>query len=184
MPEANFYTDPFFWALLSAVGMAYATSIFSKHKLRRSRLLVGIALVLIFAGRVAMVLPLCEQPRFEFGEWRWIVGGAIIALSLPFGALPVILVKWWDPPREGMRLRTTGVYGLVRHPIYFFEVIWPVGLSVMFDSIYGLALTPVWWFMFLIHTLAEEADLERSLGEEYVEYKKKVRGRIFPGLPF
>jgi len=183
MSALDFYKDPFFWALMSMFGMVAGTSIFSKHALRRSRIFVAMLLILVLVGRFVFVLPLCEQPRFEFGEWRWIVGGIIVALSLPFGAAPVFLVKWWDPPREGMKLRTTGIYGLVRNPIYLFEIIWPIGLSIMFNSIYGLALTPLWWLTFLIHTLAEEADLERALGEEYLAYKRKVRGRIFPGLP-
>jgi protein-S-isoprenylcysteine O-methyltransferase Ste14 len=35
----------------------------------------------------------------------------------------------------------------------------------------------------MVHTLAEEAALERSLGDLYREYMKKVPGRIFPWLP-
>jgi protein-S-isoprenylcysteine O-methyltransferase Ste14 len=145
---------------------------------------VTIALILVTVGRIVLVLPFCPQPRLEFGEWRWVIGGAIIAVGLILVAGPIFVVRWWSPPKEGMKLRTTGIYGLVRHPIYLFEVMWPVGLSIMFNSIYGLALTPAWWLTFLIHTLSEEADLERALGEEYLDYMKKVRGRIFPGLPF
>ncbi len=83
-----------------------------------------------------------------------------------------------------MELRTTGIYAVVRHPIYLAEVLWPLGLAIMLRSTFGVALTPLWWLAFLIHALSEEADLERALGSAYLDYKKKVRGRILPWLPF
>ena len=55
--------------------------------------------------------------------------------------------------------------------------------AIMFRSIIGLALVPVWWVGLLLHTLVEEESLERALGERYVEHKKRVLGRIIPGLP-
>lgn len=82
-----------------------------------------------------------------------------------------------------MKLHTTGVYGFVRHPIYLSEVLWPVGWSLIWGSVYGLALTPLWWSAFLLHALAEEETLERVLGGAYWAYKRSVRGRILPGLP-
>jgi protein-S-isoprenylcysteine O-methyltransferase Ste14 len=183
MSESAFYTNPFFWALLSMTGMMGATSLFSIYKLQRSITFVTAVLILVAAGRIVLVLPFCEQPRFETGWWAWIIGGAIILLSFAVFTGPVLFIRWWEAPKEGMTLRTTGVYGVVRHPIYLGEMLWPVGWSIIFGSIYGLALTSVWWLAFLLHALSEEAELERTLGSEYQDYMKKVRGRIFPGLP-
>ena len=75
------------------------------------------------------------------------------------------------------------MYSVVRHPMYLSEVLWPIGWSMMWGSIYGLALTPLWWLGFLFHVLVEEARLEKELGSEYTEYMKSVRSRILPGLP-
>lgn len=166
------------------LGMIGATSLFARHKLRHNIVFVSITLVLVTVGRIVLVLPFCRQPRFEIAGWNWIIGGTIIVLALALAAGPFFTVRWWSPPQAGMKLRTSGTYGLVRHPIYLCEVLWPVGLSIMFRSVYGLALTPIWWLAFLIHALSEEADLERALGPEYLEYEKQVRGRIFPGPPF
>ena len=55
MPDASFYTNPFFWALMSMFGMVGATSLFSKHSLRRSRIFVAIVLILITVGRIVFV---------------------------------------------------------------------------------------------------------------------------------
>ena len=108
--------------------------------------------------------------------------GAVMGLALAIAA-PALSVKWWRPPASGMELHTTGIYAWVRHPIYLCEVLWPVGWSLMWGSIYGLALTPVWWLGFLLHARAEEEQLERVLGQQYRDYCARVRGRIFPGLP-
>jgi protein-S-isoprenylcysteine O-methyltransferase Ste14 len=184
MMEPYFYTNPFFWALISMLGMVGATSLFSIHKLRRNGIFVSIVLILVTVGRFVLPLPFCAQPRFEIGGMHWIIGGIIVAIGLAVGAGPVIGVRWWSPPKAGMKLKTSGIYGIVRHPIYLCEVLWPLGMAIMFCSVYGVFLTPVWWLAFLIHALAEEANLRRELGDEYIEYEKKVRGRIFPGLPF
>jgi protein-S-isoprenylcysteine O-methyltransferase Ste14 len=183
MPETTFYTNPFFWAFLSMLGMVGATSLFSKHSLRHNVIFVSLSLVFVTIGRSLLVLPFCRQPRFEIAGLHWIIGGSIVVIALSAAAQPVFTVRWWSPPKEGMKLETSGIYAIVRHPIYLCEVLWPLGLAIMFRSVYGLALTPVWWSAFLIHALSEEADLERALGAEYREYRKRVRGRIFPGLP-
>ena len=164
--------------------MAVATSLFAIHKLRRNLIFVTIVLTLVTIGRIVLVLPFCAQPRFDIYGLHWIIGGIIFVLALAIGAHPCFTVKWWSPPATGMNLRTIGIYSLVRHPIYLCEVLWFLGWAIMFRSVYGIALAPVWWITFLIHALSEEADMERALGKKYLDYKKKVRGCIFPGLPF
>jgi protein-S-isoprenylcysteine O-methyltransferase Ste14 len=184
MQESTFFTNPFFWAFLSMLGMVFATSLFARHRLRHSIVFVSFTLILVTVGRMVLVLPFCLQPRFVMALWNWIVGGAIMILALAVAAGPFFTVRWWSPPQAGMKLRTSGIYGLVRHPIYLSELLWPLGLAIIFRSVYGVALTPFWWLVFLIHALSEEADMNRVLGSEYQEYEKKVRGCIFPGLPF
>jgi protein-S-isoprenylcysteine O-methyltransferase Ste14 len=53
----------------------------------------------------------------------------------------------------------------------------------MFRSIIGVALIPLWWAGFLFVILVEEKSLERTLGQPYLDYKGRVKGRIIPGLP-
>ena len=175
--------NPFFWAFVSLLGMVMATSIFSGHRLVRRRLFIPVTLLLVTAGRVVMVLPFCIQPRLPVHP-AVPAGIALFSLGLLVGAVPFFTVRWWAPPEKGMRLRTSGIYRLTRNPIYLSEVLWFTGWALLFRSLYGLLLVPVWWFVFLIHALAEEADMLDTLGDGYREYMKRVRGRIFPGLPF
>jgi len=180
----EFFKDPFFWAMISMFGFVGATSMFSKHKYTNNIIFVSLSLLFVTVGRIILVLPFCPQPRFDIGEIHLFLGGLLLVIGFGIVLIPTFIVKWWSPPKEDMKLRTTGIYGLIRHPIYFFEVVWFLALSIIFRSTYGLALSPIWWLVFLIHTLSEEAELERVLGDEYLQYKKKVRGRMFPGLPF
>ena len=97
--------------------------------------------------------------------------------------MPALRQRWWSGPRQGMVLHTTGIHGLVRHPIYLAEVLWPIGWSLLWGSTLGLLLTPLWWAGFLAHALAEEQRMEQVLGDEYRAYRAAVRGRFLPGLP-
>lgn len=68
--------------------------------------------------------------------------------------------------------------------IYTGELLWCLGLAIIFRSVIGVALVPIWWLAFLFHIAKEEASLERELGDLFLAYKKQVKGRIVPGLPF
>jgi len=165
-------------------GMAGAISLFARHTLRHSLAFVVIILILAILGRIVLVLPFCPQPRLELTDWNLILGGILLVLSPDRCCGPLFYCSLVVPAKPGMTQRTSGIYGVVRHPIYLSELLWPLGLALIFRSLYGAALTPLWWLALLIHALSEEAELERALGSEYLEYRKKVRGRIFPGLPF
>ena len=82
-----------------------------------------------------------------------------------------------------MVLRTSGIYGIVRNPIYLADILFSLGFAILFRSIIGVALIPVWWASFLFIVLTEEKSLERTLGQPYLDYRQRVKGRIIPGLP-
>ena len=116
------------------------------------------------------------------GILAWIVGIIMLIAGIVF-SIPAFIVKPITAPNESTKLKTTGFYALVRHPIYLGEILWTLGWAILFGSIIGVLLVPVWWIGLLFHIVIEEECLERTLGQPYLEYKKKVRGRIIPGLP-
>lgn len=173
--------EPFFWAFISMAAIAPGDGIVA-NVLPRSRLL-GLSVVFVFMlGRTMLVLPFCPQPRFDLAGLQLPVGFAVMALGLAI-LLPVFRVHWTTGPNESEVLRTTGVYGLVRHPGYLGNVLLGLGWALVFQSVIGVALTIGWWFAFSLHAAIEEASLERTHGAEYRSYKTRVRGRLFPGLP-
>jgi protein-S-isoprenylcysteine O-methyltransferase Ste14 len=79
----------------------------------------------------------------------------------------------------GQKVVSTGLYGLVRHPMYTGNVLVLVGLP--------LALGSYWALFFVLPGVAVLAariqDEEKLLGDEldgYHEYTKKVRSRLIP----
>jgi protein-S-isoprenylcysteine O-methyltransferase Ste14 len=179
----NFFRNPFFWAFISMFALMAGCLIVASRRLGRHPF-YGIIMVALFAlGRAVLVLPSLPQPRFTIGGWHWIIGGMIFFLGMIF-SIPALKIKPFTAPDEKMGLRTDGLYRIVRNPIYLAELLWCLGWSIMFRSTIGIALFPFWWASLLFLTLLEEENLERALGQSYIEYKKRVRGRIIPGLPF
>jgi protein-S-isoprenylcysteine O-methyltransferase Ste14 len=110
------------------------------------------------------------------------MGFMIFVAGLVF-MLPAFVIKPINAPHGDMNLKTTGFYRLTRNPIYFGEVLWCLGWAIIHRSVIGICLVPLWWLGLLFHIFIEEESLERELGQNYLEYKKRIRGRIIPGLP-
>jgi protein-S-isoprenylcysteine O-methyltransferase Ste14 len=71
---------------------------------------------------------------------------------------------------------TSGPYRITRNPMYLGMAFLYVGLALLLGVIWSLALLPVVLFVVDRHVIArEERYLEAKFGEEYREYKKRVR---------
>lgn len=175
-------TNPFFWAFLGMFGLVVGIALVSGIKLGQNSLLGLTTIIVCDTSRILLVLPFCPQPRFEMGGWNWVLGGIILGIAMIF-AVPALSTNWRTAPDSGTVLKTDGIYRIVRNPIYLADILFSLGFAVMFRSFIGIALTPVWWAAYLCIVLVEETSLERALGQAYLDYKQKVKGRIIPGLP-
>lgn len=78
------------------------------------------------------------------------------------------------------KLVTTGVYGIVRNPIYSAFLFVFSGVLILARNWYLLILPLVFWLLLtLFMKYTEEIWLEEKFGEEYIEYCKKVN-RVIP----
>lgn len=78
---------------------------------------------------------------------------------------------------EKMTFTTEGPYKFVRHPIYFFTIIFLVCRPVM-DLFYLTLLLCIIGY-FYVGSIYEEKKLSEIFGEDYIEYRNRVP-RIFP----
>ena len=79
------------------------------------------------------------------------------------------------PFKPASSLQTTGVYSFTRNPMYLGLLSLYIGLSLMFINWWDIIFIPV--IIILINTLViknEEKYLERTFGQTYLDYKKKV----------
>ncbi len=83
-------------------------------------------------------------------------------------------------PRAGAELTTTGMYGLVRHPLYTGLLLLGVGLVVI-----GASVLHVLAWVALLVLLAAKARVEEWMllerYDEYAQYAARV-GRLVPGI--
>lgn len=135
------------------------------------------------------IMPL-DARRFhwspEFPLWIRIAGGLLLTLGLAmvFEALrentfaaPVVKMQ----KERGQRVISTGVYGVVRHPMYAGAVLLFISTPLLLGSVYGLVLGFLLIITIAARSVGEEAMLKQEL-EGYSDYTKKVKWRIIPFL--
>ena len=81
--------------------------------------------------------------------------------------------------QEGQHVVDTGLYGIVRHPMYAVTLWLFLSIPLVLGSWYALICFAVYPILIVIRLLNEEKVLTEGL-EGYAEYKKKVRYRLIP----
>jgi len=180
----NQYLDnPFFWAFISMFTLVGACSVVGSKKIGSHPVLGWILVTVLSVGRVILVLPFVEQPRFDLNGYNSAIGIPLFVIGLIFALGPCFLIRPLNIAEENMAFITRSFYKYTRNPIYLGEILWCLGWSIIHGSIIGVMLVPVWWSGFLFLILIEEESLERAIGTNYRDYRKKVKGRIIPGIP-
>ena len=80
---------------------------------------------------------------------------------------------------DGQRVIDTGLYGIVRHPMYAATVCLFLSIPVVLGSWWALLCFLPYVPLIAVRAVNEERFLEREL-DGYTEYKKRVKYRLFP----
>lgn len=80
---------------------------------------------------------------------------------------------------EGQTVVDTGLYGIVRHPMYMATILLFVMMPLVLGSWYALIVFAFYPAIIIVRLRDEEDLLTRELSG-YAEYKRKVRYRIIP----
>jgi NTE family protein len=179
----EFYRNPFFWAGVSLLGLLGANTATNTHFGKKFPIFGQLSGFLFSLGRIIMVLPVITQPRLLDLELFKYSGVILGIFSLIF-IVPSLISQPLISPKSEMEFQTKGLYSFVRHPFYLGEVLFSLAFALFFRSIVGLAFIPIWWVALQLHILNEEESLEKEFGPFYLEYKKRVKGRIIPIPPF
>lgn len=83
--------------------------------------------------------------------------------------------------QNGQKVIDTGLYGIVRHPMYTVTIILFLSMPLVLGSIISFAIFLAYPIIIAKRIRNEEAVLEKDL-DGYIEYKKKVKYKIIPFL--
>lgn len=81
--------------------------------------------------------------------------------------------------QEGQTVIDTGLYGIVRHPMYSVTLLLFLSMPLVLGSIYSFIIFLVYPFIIAKRIKHEEEFLEKEL-KGYKEYKQKVKYRLIP----
>lgn len=81
--------------------------------------------------------------------------------------------------QENQKVICSGLYGVVRHPMYFATILMFLSVPLILGSLISFVVFLVYPFIISVRIKNEEFVLENEL-EGYTEYKQKVRYRLIP----
>ena len=81
--------------------------------------------------------------------------------------------------QDGQKVIDSGLYGIVRHPMYSATLILFLSMPLVLGSLYSFVVFLAYPFIIAKRIIHEEDFLEKEL-EGYKEYKQKVKYRLIP----
>jgi len=144
-----------------------------------SMILMALAFIFFIATRY---MPLASVYAAPFGWPRWV--SFFFALLLGIPGLSLLITGLQDlgsesyMPAKANKLKTRGIYKLIRHPQAYEALLWPA-IAFGMNSQYLLALAAPWLLLEVIMVMAEETDLLIRFGDAYIKYRAKT-GMFLP----
>ncbi|MBQ8199666.1 MAG: isoprenylcysteine carboxylmethyltransferase family protein [Lachnospiraceae bacterium] len=153
----------------------------SKESESDQKKVIGASLVMFLAGFILSALD------YRFG-WTYVpfpvVIAAAVILLVSYGLYAEVMrenvyLSRTVEVQEEQKVIDTGLYGIVRHPMYFSTVLLFLSIPVVLGSWIGFVIFCIYPFLLVKRIRNEESVLEEGLAG-YKEYKKKVKYRMIP----
>ena len=153
----------------------------AKEKRKTQDLVIKLSGLMFILGFVLSGL------NFRFGWYTLPMGVSIIGVALFLTAYALYAEVLRENTylsrtievSEGQKVVDTGLYGIVRHPMYAVTLLLFLSMPLILGSIYALPIFLFYPFIIAKRIKDEEKFLEEEL-EGYVEYKQKVKYRLIP----
>lgn len=146
-------------------------------------------IVLLISGIMFLAAFVIAGLNFRFG-WFHLPQTVIIIASIIF---LLSYIMYGEVLRENMYLSRTvevsenqkvidsGLYGIVRHPMYTSTIFLFLSMSLILDSIFSFVIMLIYPAIIIFRIKNEEEVLENEL-EGYGKYKEKVKYRLIPNI--
>lgn len=115
---------------------------------------------------------------------KWLVFAAAVVFILGYLLFAEVLRENTYLSRtveiqENQKVIDTGLYGIVRHPMYTATLLLFLSMPIVLGSLFSFLVFLIYPFITVKRIKNEEEVLEKNL-EGYIEYKKRVRYRLIP----
>ncbi len=153
----------------------------AKEKEREQSLVVKLSGLMFLVGFVLAGL------SFRFGwlmlpRWVSIVGAVLFLMSYALYAEVLRENTWLSRTievQEGQQVVSTGLYGVVRHPMYAVTLVLFLSMPLVLGSVVAFVVFLAYPFIIAKRIRNEEEVLAREL-PGYTEYMQKVKWRLIP----
>lgn len=155
----------------------------TKESQAEQRLVINLSVAMFLLGFVLAGL------NFRFGwiiapDWLSWTGTAIFLLSYMLYAEVLkenAYLSRTVEVQKGQKVVDTGLYGIVRHPMYTITIFLFLSMPLVLGSLISFVIFLAYPVIIAKRIINEEAVLEKDL-DGYTEYKKKVKYKIIPYL--
>lgn len=153
----------------------------NKEKVATQKGVVAISGLMFLGGFVLSALD------FRFG-WSyvpiWLTISAAVIFLAGYGMYAEVMrenayLSRTVEVQEGQKVIDTGLYGIVRHPMYLATLLMFLPIPLILQSLWGLIPMALYPVVIIIRIINEEKVLTEGL-EGYSEYKTRVKYRLIP----
>lgn len=153
----------------------------AKEKQREQSLVVKLSGLMFLVGFILAGL------SYRFGwlmlpRWVSILGAVLFLVSYTLYAEVLRENTWLSRTievQEGQQVVSTGLYGIVRHPMYAVTLVLFLSMPLVLGSVLAFIVFLAYPFIIMKRIRNEEEVLARELNG-YPEYMQKVRWRLIP----
>lgn len=150
--------------------------------------------ILVRASNLTIIIVIPIIAGLDIGRYNWsLLSVNYIWIGLVFTILSTILLnyamisnKYFEPTvriqeERSHKVIESGPYSIIRHPGYLSGILFAVSIPLLIGSLFSFVGVGIYVILMIFRTWLEDKTLQEEL-EGYIEYTKKVRYRIFPGL--
>ena len=153
----------------------------NKEKESEQRVVIALSGLMILSGFIIAGL------NYRFGWYVMpniviIISSILFIISYIFYAMVLVENTYLSRTievQENQKVIDTGLYGIVRHPMYAATIILFLSIPLILGSIQAFIIFFAYPFIIIKRIKNEEIVLENNL-EGYKEYKQKVKYRLIP----
>ena len=115
---------------------------------------------------------------------RWLVFVAVAVFLVAYGIYAEVMrenvyLSRVIEVQESQKVIDTGLYGIVRHPMYFATLFLFLAIPLILGSVYAFVIFLIYPIILFVRIKNEESVLEKEL-PGYIAYTKKVKYRLIP----